>query len=245
MITVVILTKNSEKTISNTLNSLKDFDEVIILDTGSEDNTLDIVKEYKNTKIHKNEFIGFGILRNLGASFAKNDWILALDSDEVLSDNLIKEIFSIQLNNRTIYDIPFHNYYNNRFIKCCGWHPESHVRLYNKKTTSFKEKLLHEKIIENDLRVLKLKNPIFHYSFNSIDDFIKKTMIYSSLFAQENKNKKKSSFLKAISHGIFAFIKSYFLKRGIFFGFEGFIISLYNANCAFYKYLKLYEINRK
>lgn len=243
MISVVILTKNCEKTLEKTLISVKEFN-VMLIDTGSSDNTLNIAKKFSNVAIHKEKFLGFGKLRNLGAFFAKNDWILALDSDEVVSDSLKKEILEKNLEKDTVYSIPFLNFFNEKKIKTCGWHKERHIRLYNKKETKFQEKMVHEGVIKKG-KVENLKNFINHYSYQSIDDFLKKMQSYTSLFAMQYQNKKKSSIIKAIFHMIFAFFKSYILKRGIFGGKEGFIISFYNANCAYYKYLKLEEYNRK
>ena len=244
MITIAILTKNSERTVEKTLISSKDFDEVVILDTGSTDKTLEISKKFKNTKIITSKFSKFGILRNEAAKHAKNDWVLALDSDEVISKNLFLEISNLSLSPATLYSIPFINFYKDKRIKYSGWGGESHIRLYNKKETQFDEAFLHEKVMKKDLTVKKLKNPIYHYSYENTEDFLRKMQKYSTLFAKQNYLKKKSSLLKAIYHALFAFFKTYFLKRGFLDGKEGFIISTYNANTAFYKYLKLAEINK-
>ena len=246
MISVVILTKNSSKTISRTLQSLKEFDEVVIYDTGSTDNTLKIVRNFENVKkVIKAKFQGFGKLRNLAASYAKNDFILALDSDEVLPQPLVNEIKALKLDENTGYEFLSHNFFNGKHIKCCGWHPRLVVRMYNRKKTCFDpSKEVHEVVIIKNLKIHRLKNPLFHYPYRSISDFLEKMQKYSDLFAIQNRHKKSSSYSKAVFHGFFAFFKSYFLKKGIFYGKEGFFISFYNANTAFYKYLKLMEINK-
>lgn len=243
MISVVILTKNSEKTLYETLSSIKEFNEVIALDTGSTDATLDIIKKFKNTILYHSTFTGFGNLRNFAAEKAKNDWILALDSDEVLSTPLLEELQNINLNDECVYAFPFHNFYNGKWIKWCGWYPESHIRLYNRKKTGFDTALLHESVMKKDLKTIKFKNPILHCPYQSIDDFLRKAQIYSSLFARQHKGKKKSSLTIALSHAFFAFFKSYFLKRGCLGGKEGFIISWYIGHSSFCKYLKLWEEN--
>ncbi len=89
------------------------------------------------------------------------------------------------------------------------------------------------------------KSPLVHYSYESISDFLQKMQSYSTLFAKQNCGKKSSSPFKAITHGFFAFFKSYIIKRGILGGYEGFVISAYNGHTAFYKYLKLYEANNR
>jgi glycosyltransferase involved in cell wall biosynthesis len=237
------LTKNNEITIKKVLDSTKDFDEVIIIDTGSNDQTLKIAEKYLNVKIKKVPFSNFSDLRNFAAKQAKNEWILALDSDEVLSHKLVKEIKQLSLSSNTIYSIPFENYYNNKHIKSCGWKNEKHIRLYNKNKTGFLPALIHESIDKKEKKIVSLHHPICHFSYRNIDDFLKKMQFYSSLFACQYQNKKKSSFSKAIIHGLGAFFKSYIIKKGFLEGKEGFIISFYISNTAFYKYLKLSEKN--
>ncbi len=245
MISVVMLCNNSSATLKRVLDEVADFDEIILLDTGSTDNSLQIAKNYKNVKIFSKKFTGFGNLRNEGAKLSKNDWILAIDTDEVISKELKKEILSINLNPKYLYGFHFRNFYNDKLIKYCGWQNEKHLRLYNRNKTSFSENLVHEKLLQKDLKSKYLNGFVSHYSYKKIDDFLQKMIKYSSLFAEQNKNKKKSSLTKAIFHGFFAFFKSYILKKGFLAKKEGFIISVYHANVAFYKYLKLLEINSK
>lgn len=245
MITVATLTNNNSSTIAKALDSARSFDEIIILDSGSTDNTLEIAGNYPNVKIHKTKFTCFGNLRNLASDLAKNDWVLVLDSDEEITPELFEEISDLDLDPNALYSIPFHNYFNNKLIKSCGWFPDYHVRLYNKTRTRFDQALVHEGIITNGFTIKKLKNPINHYSYRSIDDFLSKMQTYSSLFAKQNHLKKKSSFLKAIGHSFFSFFKCYIIKKGITQGKEGLLISIYNANTTFYKYLKLNELNNK
>lgn len=245
MISVVILTKNSSRTIKNTLDSILDFDEVIIYDNGSFDNTLEIVKNYKNVKIFKSKFIGFGPLRNEASKKAKNDWILALDSDEVISKELKNEILNLKLDENYIYSIKRDNYYKGKLINFASWQSDIVKRLYNRKKTSFYPKEVHETLNNKNLKVKTLKNPMYHTPYLDISDFLKKMDKYSTLFALENKNKKRSSVSKALFHALFTFFKCYFLKKGILGGSAGFEISIYNANTAFYKYLKLLEYNKE
>jgi|JI10StandDraft_1071094.scaffolds.fasta_scaffold437890_1 glycosyltransferase involved in cell wall biosynthesis len=239
MISVTILTKNNEETLGSVLESVKDFDEIVILDTGSTDTTLEIAQMYPNVKIFNSSFIGFGPLHNLVASYASNDWILSLDSDEVLTPELREEINAAQLSPQKVYSFPFNNYFNGKHIKWCGWYPDRHIRLYNKKATSFTDDKVHERIQTKGLSEVKLKSPVKHYSYRTISDFLRKMETYSNLFTEQNIHKKKSSFSKALFHGGFAFFKSYILKRGFLGGKEGYIISLYNGQTTFYKYLKL------
>ena len=244
MISVVMITKNSQRTLFDSLASVSFLDEIILIDTGSSDNTINIAKTFPNVRIYYKSFSSFSSLRNEGANLAKNDWILALDSDEILSQDLKKEIKALLFFDKTkIYSIPFLNYYRKKQIKCCGWHKERHNRLYHRKIVQFKQNHLHEKIEGKNIK--KLFSPIYHHSYHSIDDFLTKMQRYSSLFAKEFHGKKKSSLRKAFCHSIYAFFKSYIIKKGFLGGKEGLIISTYIANTTFYKYLKLMEINEK
>ena len=245
MISVTILTKNSSKYIKKVLSQCLKFDEVIVLDSGSTDDTLNIVYSFSNVKIYNCEFEGFGKMHVKAENYAKNDWILSIDSDEIITDELVDSILCLNLNEKEVYSFDFDNYFNGKLIKCCGWYPDNHIRLYNKKTSGFTDDKVHESIKTEGLRVVKLKHKVIHYSYDNIEDFLRKLQFYSTLFAEQYVGEKKTSVYKAFSHGLFAFIKSYFIKKGFTQGYEGFVISSYNASVALYKYLKLYEYNKR
>jgi len=243
MFSICMLTKNSEATLAATLSSLSLFPEVVLLDNGSVDSTFDIAKKYGNVRIEQMPFVGFGRLRNEAAGFASSDWILAIDSDEILSPPLINELRSLKLDAGCVYSIPRHNFYNGKRIRGCGWGNERVVRLYNRKKTQFGDADVHESVQTTGSKVVFLKSPLLHTPYRSTADFLAKMQHYSTLFAKQHAGKKKSSFGKAIGHGLFSFFRSYFLKAGWIDGKEGFAISVYNGNTAFYKYLKLKEFN--
>lgn len=244
MLSVTILTKNCESNLKETLESLKNFPEVVIYDTGSTDATLTVASSYPNTKIIQGNFQGFGPTHNVVSSLASHDWILSIDSDEILSKELEKEILELSLDPMYVYEVDRHNYFNNKWIRGCGgWYPDRIVRLYHRKTTHFTNDAVHEKILKKNLKVYPLSAPLLHVPYRSISDFLAKMQTYSTLFAEQNKGKKQSNLLKALLHGWAAFLKSYFLKKGFLEGSEGFIISAYNGHTAFYKYLKLKELS--
>ncbi len=238
MITVTIIVKDGQRHIHAVLEALKRFDEVLIFDTGSCDNTLQIARNFSNVTIHESNFEGFGKAHNRAASLAKNDWILSIDADEVLSPGLAEEILKLKLKRGSVYSLPFHNFYRGQRVRI--WDPESHVRLYNRKESSFTEALVHEAIRTEGLAIETLQEPLFHYSYGSISDFLVKMERYSTLFAEQNQG-RPSSPLIALSHGIGGFLKNYFFKRGFLGGYRGFLISIYIGHTAFYKYMKLYE----
>lgn len=246
MISVHVLTKNSAATLAQTLESLASFPEVLVVDTGSTDETLKIASRFPNVSIHREEMTGFGDVHNIAAALCTNDWILAIDSDEMLSSGLIEELKQLTLDPKTVYAILRDNYLNGKRITfCAGWYPDWVVRLYNRKSTQFSSDVVHEKVLSQNLNVVKLKHTIKHVPYRSTADFLEKMQIYSSFFAKQHQGKKQSSLSRALFHSCVAFCKNYFFKRGILGGREGFILSLYNAQTTYYKYLKLAELNKK
>lgn len=243
MITVCMLAKNSSLTIRTALNSVRSFAEVIVLDNGSTDKTIEIARSYSNVSVFEAPFIGFGPLRNQAAMLASNDWILAIDTDEWLSSVLLREISALSLDPSVVYSVARDNYYNGKHIKGCGWYPDRVIRLYHRKATRYCSAEVHESVSADHLRVFPLKSPLIHIPFRSTGEFLAKMQNYSSLFALQHLGKRKSSVSKAIVKSIFTFLRSYFFQRGFLLGREGFIVSLYNSNTAFYKYLKLWEEN--
>jgi len=240
-ISVTILTKNSEQYIFDCLNALSSFDEIIILDNGSQDNTLEIATSFPNVSIYETRFIGFGPLKNKAASLAHNDWILSVDSDEVLSGELVASLAAADLSKpETVYLFERLNHYRQKPVRCCGWYPDIVMRLYNRTHTAFSDAMVHESIRIHPNTVKKrLEGKLLHYPFDGAASLLDKLQRYSDLFAEQST--KRSSPAKAFWRAVFAFFKNYFLQKGFLCGYEGLLISVSNANGVFYKYIKLYE----
>lgn len=243
-LSVTILTKNSQRYLREVLSALQIFEEIVVYDTGSTDRTLEIARHFPQVSLYEGPFIGFGPTHNQATRCAHHDWILSIDSDEVVTPALAKEIQSLTLTRGQVYSFPRHNEYRGKWIRWCGWHPDRQTRLYHRLDTQFTEAQVHECIDARHLKEVRLHSPLRHYSYHDVSEFLHKMQIYSSLFALQNQGKKRASLSKAVLHGGYAFLKSYLLKRGFLGGKEGFEISFYNANTAFYKYLKLAEANQ-
>jgi glycosyltransferase involved in cell wall biosynthesis len=242
MISVTVLTKNAEKSLGKTLKSLKDFPEVLVYDTGSSDKTVEIAKSFPNVRIHQGEFLGFGPTHNKASSLATHDWILSIDSDELMTDELAQEILQLKLEPTSVYEIRRMNFYNEKRIRgCSGWDPDYVVRLYHRKSTAFDNALVHEKVQISNLKKSRLQGVLLHTPYLKIEDFLAKMQNYSTLFAKQKRQDKNPSIASALAHSWWAFFKSYILKRGFLSGKEGLIISLYNGHTTLYKYLKLAE----
>jgi glycosyltransferase involved in cell wall biosynthesis len=246
-ISATILTKNSEALLTQVLESLRWCHEVVVFDTGSTDGTLAIAASFENVSLHQlsGPFPGFGRAHRHAVEVARHDWILSIDSDEIVSPSLVEEIGKLPLDCRTVYTIPFKNYYNGKLITTCGWSPDRHGRLFNRVETNFCESEVHERIQTANLSVIPLRHPIIHYSYQSTDDFLRKSAYYSRLFAEQNRGKKTASPSKAVARSIWAFFKSYVLERGFSQGTEGLTISAYKSQVVFWKYLMLHEANNR
>lgn len=248
-ISAIIIVKNAKQTLLECLNSLKDFDEIILLNNESSDNTLNIANEFKkdfaNLHIYHSAFIGFGALKNLALSYAKNDWILSIDADEVLENECIKELKNLELQEDNIIALSRKNLYKGEWIKACGWWPDYVWRIFNKNFTRFNDNLVHESLVlPSNVKKIHLKNGLRHYAFRDISHLIDKMQYYSSLWAKQNIH-KKSGVLKANLRAFWTFFRNYFLKNGFLYGYKGFIISVCNALGTFFKYMKLYELQKQ
>jgi glycosyltransferase involved in cell wall biosynthesis len=244
-ISVTILAKNSVETLAATLDCLTRFPEVLVVDTGSTDATREIARGYFNVRLIEEQFQGFGHMHNLASHLAVHDWILSVDSDEILSQELIEEIHDLSLDPQKVYSLNRCNYFQGEWIKCCsGWYPDPVVRLYHRKTTRFTDSAVHEAVISEGLKVVPLRGKCLHTPYRSIDSLLSKMQLYTTLFVEQNEG-RSSSLGKALWRGFAAFLKNYFFKRGFLGGKRGLILSLYNAHTTYYKYLKLAFHNQK
>ncbi|EAI8629095.1 glycosyltransferase [Campylobacter lari] len=248
-ISVIMIVKNAQKTLKACLESLQEFGEIVLIENDSNDDTLKIAyefsKSYKNIKIYQHKFIGFGPLKNLAISYASNDWIFNIDADELAKKEFLQELGQIEPNKEDIIALPRENLYNGEWIKACGWWPDHVMRVFNKTHTSFNKNLVHESLIlHEDSKKIKLQNGLRHFAFDDIDSLLDKLQKYSKLWALQNLH-KESSVCKALLRGIWTFFRNYVLKKGIFYGYKGFIISTCNGLGAFFKYMKLYELKKQ
>ncbi|OHD78141.1 MAG: glycosyl transferase [Sulfuricurvum sp. GWF2_44_89] len=241
-ISVVIIVKNGGSILHRCLESLRDFDDVVLYNNGSTDDTALIAASFLNVRLIEGEFNGFGPTKNAAAEYAVHDWILSLDADEVLNAALVQEIKELAFDSKTVYTLLRKNFYKMTEIAHC-WGADEIVRLYNRKTTRYSDKAVHEHILTEGVSVQKLSHTFSHYPYQSISEFVLKADRYSTLFAEDNVGKKRSSPAKAFFNGLYSFFRTYILKRGFLDGYAGLIIAFSHMVTNFYKYIKLYEMN--
>jgi glycosyltransferase involved in cell wall biosynthesis len=241
-VSAVIIAYNEEQNLQLSLPKLSWCDEIIVVDSGSTDGTLDICRAY-NCKIYHKKFNGYGAQKQYAVSLTNNNWVLCLDADEVLSDGLVTEL-KTEMRNPSVngYLIPMKFIFLGKQLKYGREKWRYYIRLFNKTKGGFTSHKVHEKInIDGDCQ--KLSNYISHYSYRSFSQCIDKINRYSSYGAQvAYKNGKKKSLTAILFALPLNFLKYYFFDRNFLNGMNGFYWSVINAIYHFAKYTKLREL---
>ncbi len=239
-ISVTIITGNEENNIRECLESVKWADEIIVVDSESTDKTVEIAKSFTE-KVFIREWEGFASQKNYAMKQAKNDWVLSIDADERVTEELSEEILSLNFADYDGFRIKRDNYFIGRQITGCGWGNDYQVRLFNKNKTRLSDRLVHEGFVVYG-RLSTMKNSIKHYSYRNLKDGFCKINEYSSLEANEKAERKKVSGIRLVLFPIWAFIQHYFIRKGFKDGKHGLIVSLMHAMTKLQVYMKIWEI---
>lgn len=244
-LSVIIIVKNEEHDIRVCLESVAWADEIIVLDSGSVDNTLSIVKEYTDNIYISTDWQGFGVQKNRALVHASCDWVLSLDADEHVSDALHQEIENaIQSVGPVIYKLPRLSSYCGKFIRHSGWWPDYVTRLFKRGEASFSNDLVHERLVFQG-EAAKLTAPLLHVTYKDLDEVISKINQYSTLGAINSYQKgKRGGLTSAIAHGFWAFVRTYIFRAGFLDGAEGLMLAISNAEATYYRYLKLFYLSK-
>lgn len=247
-ISVVIITRNEAHIIGTTLQSLQGIsDDIIIVDSGSTDDTIAIAKSFGATVI-ATTWDGYGSNKNKGIDAARHNWILNLDADETIDAELKESILQLELlDGNTVYNFKFKNYFCNKWIRYGEWSGDSHIRLFNRTTIRWNSAAVHEGLTLHDTtKVITLKGNVLHYTTHSMDEYISKTVAYARLNAQKyHLQGKQASFFKLRIAPGFTFFQHYILRLGFLDGWEGYLIAKTTAWYTFLKYSYLKEMNKK
>lgn len=239
-LSVIIITKNEADNIQACLDSVSFADQRIIVDSGSTDGTVAIARAAGATVI-ETDWPGFGPQKNRALDAADGDWVLSLDADERISDALRGEILAaIEEPAHQAYLLPRLSSFCGHFIRHSGWYPDHIVRLFRRGSARFSDHVVHERIVVDESRAGRLKNPIIHYSYRDDSAYLRKLELYSSLGARQDfAAGKRGGLGKAILHGCAAFLRSYVSKRGLLDGRAGLMVAISSAESTYHKYFKL------
>ena len=239
-ISAVIIVRDAEQTIGKTLESLRWFDEVIVYDNGSTDRTLEIIGSFPNVSLHEGEFLGFGPTKNHAAGLARHDWVLLVDSDESVSDELFTSIAAAALSDsKTAYSVLRANYFRGKHVRHSGWGADWLVRLYHRGGTQVSDISVHEVVLPpSGGRVVRLRGELSHDAVRELSEFLVKIDRYSEI--RRNGDWSIRSPAMAFLSSFWAFVRSYILKLGFLDGWRGLEIAVCDANGVFFKYMKPY-----
>jgi glycosyltransferase involved in cell wall biosynthesis len=247
-LSVILITRNEEANLDDCLASLEGIaQQIVVVDTNSADRTLEIAQKYGATIAQPSDWPGFGPQKNRALDLATCDWVLSLDADERLTPALRSEIVTAVHHSAQIncFAIPRLSWYCGRFIRHSGWSPDYVDRLFKRGTARFSDDLVHERLIPNGA-VAKLENPMLHYSFMNYSQVLQKLDRYSTASAEQAfAQGKTSSPLKAVLHGVWAFIRTYIIRAGFLDGGQGFTLAISNGQGTYYRYIKLWHLHQE
>ena len=244
-ISAVIISFNEEHTIARCLESVKWMDEVIVVDSGSTDGTVEICRQF-GVNLLEAEWLGFGRTKQYAVEQARHDWIFSIDCDEEMTPVLRERIEEIlaQPEQKNGYYVKRRSYYLTRLIKYSGWERDYPQRLFNRQHGTFNAKEVHESVRIPEPKGY-IEEHLLHYSYPTIESHVAKINRYTSLGAEQLAEKGKSATpLSAFGRGLTKFFKMYLLQRGFLDGVEGFILAVISSFGVYLKYLKLWQITR-
>jgi glycosyltransferase involved in cell wall biosynthesis len=243
-LSVVIICFNEEAILGRCLSAAKWADEIVVLDSFSTDRTLEIARQHA-TRVFQNEWQGYATQKALALTYASHPWVLSLDADEVVSPELAREIRSTLALEPDLagYRIPRMTFYLGRFLRHC-WYPDFKARLFQKELGRWSEHEVHESLLLKG-PVGRLKHPLLHYSFPSIQDHLRTIQEYTTLGAQSlGRSGRPFSLARLLGSPLFMFLQQYIGKRGFLDGIPGLVASGLSAFHEFVKYAKLYELRK-
>jgi glycosyltransferase involved in cell wall biosynthesis len=245
MLSVILITKNEANNIVDCLASVAWADEIIVFDSGSEDETVSICREYTD-KVYETDWPGFGIQKQRALNKAKGDWVLSIDADEIVTAELRVEIVkAIQQEKFQGFEIPRLSTYCGKQIRHAGWWPDHVLRLFRRECGYFTEASVHERIIVRG-QIGRLNYPFLHNAFIDFDEVLRKVNHYSTLGAEALYERGvQSSLKKAVIKALWTFIRTYFIKLAFMDGHKGFMLSISNAEGCYYKYIKLLQLQSR
>ncbi|MBO9199937.1 MULTISPECIES: glycosyltransferase family 2 protein [Niastella] len=247
-ITAVIITHNEARNIQRCLASLRSVaDEIIVVDSFSTDDTVTICKQ-EGAIVIQQSWLGFGPQKNVGIQKASHEYILSLDADEALDEELQKSILAAKNEGlQDMYEFTRSNFYYGKFLRHGLEYPDFKIRLFPKSKVRWNDELVHETLqIAPGLSLKRLKGHLLHYTYYLIEEHVAKANKYTTLGAELNfKRGKKASWFKILFSPLATFVQAYIIKGGFLDGGHGFILAVFHAYGAFMKYTKLWQLNNE
>lgn len=241
-VSVTVITKNEASILRRMLESVRWAPEIIVVDSGSTDGTVEIAKEFTSRVISR-PFVDFASQKNFAQSQASQDWVLNLDADEICSSELAQEILSLPETDINGYHISRRNFFEDRWIKHCGWSPDYKLRLYRKSAGSWKGKV-HESVgLNPGSKTGRLQGRMEHYTYRNRHNYLKSVHQFARLAAEQMKEEGRSAgILDVIIRPPLAFMKKYVGQLGFLDGLAGISIAKLSFYAVYCRYSYLYQM---
>lgn len=246
-LSAVLIVKNEAQKLRACLDSLRWVDEIVILDSGSDDETPQIAQEYSTQFYQNTDWQGFGVQRQRAADLASGDWIFMIDADERVTPELRSAIESAINQGDAIWHINRLAWCFGRFIKHSGLHPDWIPRLYPKDKARFDETRVHERLVNHlNLPVRRLKGVLLHYIFDSVRHQQQKAAHYAEEWAiQKFATGKRTTLVSASLHALACFLRMYVVRAGFLDGKQGYLLAVLLSQATFAKYAELWRLQQK
>ncbi|MFM0739531.1 glycosyltransferase family 2 protein [Paraburkholderia xenovorans] len=243
---VAIITRNAAARLAECLQAVSFADQIVVIDGGSTDGTAEIARAHGARVIEETDWPGFGPQKNRAVDALDTDWILSIDADEIVSPQLASAIrVALAAPTADVYAVDRLSSFCGHWIHHSGWYPDWIPRLFKRGAARFSDDLVHERLVF-DSPAQRLKGKLMHYSYEDFESVVRKLDAYSSAGAlQRHATGKPGSFGKAVLRGLWAFVRTYLLRRGFLDGRAGFMIAVFNAETVYYRFLKLARLNEK
>ena len=247
-LSVVVITLDEEAKIAQCLASVSFADEVVVLDSGSRDRTVELALAAGARVERSAGWPGFGPQKNRALAFATRGWVFSIDADERVTPELREEILSVVRSPDAAadaWDMPRRSSYCGQYMAHSGWYPDRVTRLFRRGRARFSDDVVHERLL-TDAAVGHLRGDLLHESFDDLGDVLHKLDAYSTAGAQRMwQQGRRTSIAGAVAHGLWAFLRTYLLQRGFLDGRMGFVLAVSNAEGTYYRYLKLWLLQRR
>lgn len=246
-VSAILITRDEEANIGECLASLAFAREIIVVDSGSTDATVAIARAAGAQVLQTPDWPGFGPQKNRALALATQPWVLSIDADERVTPQLRDEILAVVQSQSTQADawsMPRLSSYCGQFMHHSGWYPDRVTRLFRRGTARFSDDAVHERVV-TDQPPAQLKHDLLHATVVSLESVLDKLNRYSTAGARSALARgKRGSLGKAVLHGLWAFLRAYVLQRGFLDGRMGFVLAVSNAEGTYYRYLKLWLLQR-
>ena len=245
-LSVVMIAKNAADLLPDCLASVAWADEIILLDSGSEDNTVELARSAGVKVFIDSDWQGYGIQRQRAQRHATGDYVLMIDTDERVTPELANALRAALTSPEpdAVYSIARRNYFLGRFMRHSGWYPDRVLRLYPRERYQYNASLVHESLDAQGAKVIELTGDLLHLTCRDFASFQRKQLNYATAWARERHQKGKKTSLAAIfSHTLGAFLKTLLLRGGVLDGKQGWLLAVVNAQYTFNKYTELWALS--